>query len=538
MFRLAQRNPACLAYAAVVLMSTLSLVAWCFQIPLVSASDPSTLTDFVPAIGFLALGIGGGCLGFKGTLNRITQGVSGLIAGAIGLLGVLRFALRPIGIEGFLAWVSGSSGIAVRPLPLVVATSLLAAGVGLMGIALFPRRKAIVALAATVPLGTGVLALLNWLPHLHFYGDTPGMPQGGIGILTRVSLVLWGLATLYLAYDQDPDKIAGQPRWTWLVGGSLVAIVAVGADTLGPKGSSASHVVQVITDFASAVFGGLVLFTYRNLAVAAETMKARNAELERAHQALLAADLHKDEFLSVISHELRTPLNFITGFVSILEDRLADQMTPELKTYFSRVDEGADRMLHLVNDLLDVAGIQPGRLGLRRQCWNYSDLVERVASQMQILADARQIQLEFSVAPDLEPIWVDETRICQVLTNLVTNAIKFTEPGGRILVLAFARGDELVTEIRDTGSGIAAEDLPKLFQRFQQVDMSSTRRVGGTGLGLSICKGLVELHGGRIGLESQAGKGSTFWFTLPLPAPADSAEERTVELPSPDPGQV
>ncbi len=536
MFQATKTNLACLAFAAVVLMSALSLVAWCVLLPPASVRNPATLMDVVPAIGFLALGIGGGCLGFKGVWNRVAQGAGGLVAGAIGLLSVIRFALRPIGLGGTLAWVSASSMIGGRPVPLVVAVSLLAAGAGLVGIALFPERKAIVALAATVPLGTGVLALLNLFPHLHFYGDTPGMPLGGIGILTRISLVLWGFASLFLAYDRDPNKVAGQPRWTWLVGAALVAIVAVGADTLSPKSSSASNAVQVITDFASAVFAGLVLFTYRNFAVAAETMKTRNAELEKAHQALVAADRHKDEFLSVISHELRTPLNFITGFVSILEDRLTDQMTPELKNYFARVDEGADRMLHLVNDLLDVAGIQSGRLSLRRQLCNYLDLVEKVSSQMLILAEARQIQLEFSVEPDLELISVDETRICQVLANLVTNAIKFTEPGGKVLVRAFARGDELVTEIQDTGSGIAAEDLPKLFQRFQQVDMSSTRRVGGTGLGLSICKGLVELHGGRIGVESQTGKGSTFWFVLPLPARGATLKERTVDTPLPDRG--
>jgi PAS domain S-box-containing protein len=249
-------------------------------------------------------------------------------------------------------------------------------------------------------------------------------------------------------------------------------------------------------------------------------------ERERAQRDRVAyleeLDRYKDEFLSVISHELRTPLNFIMGFASILEDDPA--MDETRRSYVSKILGGADRMLHLVNDLLDVARLNAGKVLLEKEPARYGELVDHVLGTLKPLADEKRLTLQASLEVP-ERVMVDSLRIVQVLTNLVGNAIKFTPEGGAITVRAFPRGGELLTEVQDTGCGIGPEHAAVVFERFIQVDMSATRQAGGAGLGLAISKGLVEAHGGSIGVSSQLGAGSTFWFALPLepvPAPTDA----------------
>jgi two-component system OmpR family sensor kinase/two-component system sensor histidine kinase BaeS len=142
-----------------------------------------------------------------------------------------------------------------------------------------------------------------------------------------------------------------------------------------------------------------------------------------------------------------------------------------------------------------------------------------VADSLASLASQKQLALSLDVAPDLPPMVADPQRLGQVLTNLISNAIKFTPPGGQIQVAARQERDHVLCEVVDTGDGIRPDDLPRLFQRFTQLDMSTTRQKGGTGLGLSICKAIVEAHGGHIGVRSELGKGSSFWFTLPFSPP-------------------
>ncbi len=242
----------------------------------------------------------------------------------------------------------------------------------------------------------------------------------------------------------------------------------------------------------------------------------RSAELEEANEALRTADRYKDEFLSVISHELRTPLNFITGFASILDDEVAGELNAQQHEYIQKIMNGADRMLELVNNLLDMSRIQAGKLHIEPEVAAYAPIVEEAIAPLRSLSDQKGLTLTLDIRenPDLV---VDARRLTQVLTNLVDNAIKFTPKDGQITVRVRRDENDLLTEIEDTGPGIAPESIPKLFRPFSQVDMSSTRRVGGSGLGLTISKALVEAHGGRIGVRSTPGEGSTFWFTLPLP---------------------
>ena len=234
---------------------------------------------------------------------------------------------------------------------------------------------------------------------------------------------------------------------------------------------------------------------------------------------LREADRAKDDFLSVISHEPRTPLNFITGFGSILEDEVAGPLNSKQQEYLRKMLLGAERMLVLVNDLLDFAKIQAGKLDMLPTPTDFAPLVEEVHATLTPLAEQKNLTLATDVPTDLV-LNVDGPRIVQVLSNLVGNSIKFTPPGGHIRIASRRDGNDLLTEVTDTGIGISAADQSKLFTRFRQLDMSSTRQVGGTGLGLSISKAIVEGHGGHIGVRSEKGKGSTFWFRLPLSPPS------------------
>jgi signal transduction histidine kinase len=214
------------------------------------------------------------------------------------------------------------------------------------------------------------------------------------------------------------------------------------------------------------------------------------------------------------------------GFSSVLEDELVGPVNDTQREYLLKILSGSDRMLHLVNDLLDFAKIQAGRLDISIGAASYAPLVEEVVSTLRPLADAKGITLEADVQVS-DMAQIDEMRVIQILTNLTSNAIKFTPVNGRVSLRAFIKGPEVITQVFDSGIGIAPEDIAKLFQRFQQVDMSTTRRVGGTGLGLSITKALVEAHGGQVGVLSEVGSGSTFWFTLPLArVPADWSSRR------------
>jgi signal transduction histidine kinase len=257
------------------------------------------------------------------------------------------------------------------------------------------------------------------------------------------------------------------------------------------------------------------------LKLQADLVAERAALVSRTNLLLEQSDRHKNEFLDVISHELRTPLNFIMGFASVLVDEVQGPINETQQRSLERILEGTERMLRLVNDLLDLAKLQAGKFELELDTVPYTPLVERVMEDLGPAARARGVVLQCDVKVDVMP-YIDEQRMSQTLYNLIGNALKFTPKGGVVRLKAYAKDDKLVTEISDTGVGVSLEDLPKLFTRFKQLDMSKTRGAGGTGLGLYISKSFVESHGGEIGVDSELGKGSTFWFTLPLHAPAES----------------
>jgi signal transduction histidine kinase len=249
------------------------------------------------------------------------------------------------------------------------------------------------------------------------------------------------------------------------------------------------------------------------------TARARALALaEEMTRELRQADRTKDEFLSVISHELRTPLNFITGFASLLQDEVGGSLNPTQQSYLARIDLGASRMLALVNDLLDVAKIRAGKFEFFRAPVAVGPLLRDALAQFAPLARTKGVTLELVGAPTADgwQLFADQQRVAQVLANMVANAVKFTPAGGLVRISVAHEAGCARISVTDTGIGIPPDDLERLFQPFTQVDMSATRHAGGSGLGLSISKALVEGQDGRIGVASEVGGGSTFWFELPL----------------------
>jgi signal transduction histidine kinase len=247
---------------------------------------------------------------------------------------------------------------------------------------------------------------------------------------------------------------------------------------------------------------------------AATALRQLNARLEQASRA-------KSEFLANMSHELRTPMNAILGFTEMLRDGLYGEVPDELKEPLDDIQINGRHLLGLINDVLDLSKIEAGRMDLALEEYAVQDVVDSVRASLRSLAVERGLDFETRVPPGLPVAYGDAKRLRQCLMNLTGNALKFTRQG-RVEISVEQQGDQLVYRVLDTGIGIPKEELDKVFDEFRQVDATVTREFGGTGLGLSITKRFIEMHGGRIGVDSEFGRGSTFWFTVPLrmPVPA------------------
>ncbi|MBS0518538.1 MAG: GAF domain-containing protein [Proteobacteria bacterium] len=240
-------------------------------------------------------------------------------------------------------------------------------------------------------------------------------------------------------------------------------------------------------------------------------------EIQEKSRQLELASQHKSQFLANMSHELRTPLNAIIGYTEMMADGLYGDIPEKAQGVLERVQSNGRHLLGLINDVLDLSKIEAGQLVLAIEEYSVADMVGTVVAATESLARTKKLALETAVAPGLPMGQGDARRLSQVLLNLVGNAIKFTDEGS-VLIRAVEIGDRFEISVVDTGPGIAPEDQAKIFDEFQQVDNSSTRKKGGTGLGLSISRKIVELHGGRITVESAVGKGSTFKITIPTNA--------------------
>ena len=263
-----------------------------------------------------------------------------------------------------------------------------------------------------------------------------------------------------------------------------------------------------------------------------DEINARNQELSEARAALLNAESYKDQFLASVGHELRTPMNAILGFNEVIHNELAND--PQGLRTVALVRESTDHLLKLVNQILDFSQIQAGRMPLQLKPTRLRDAFEQCMLNFTRAPDS-PVQFRARLNPQL-PEWVstDSARLKDVLCHLIDNAFKFT-PSGLVQLNIQRENQQLLFEVKDTGVGIAPELQAFIFNRFEHADQETQRQFGGAGLGLAICKGLVDLFGGDIGMHSERGKGSTFWFRIPL-LPCDPPPLPDTAPGVPDPG--
>ena len=248
-------------------------------------------------------------------------------------------------------------------------------------------------------------------------------------------------------------------------------------------------------------------------------MAERTSDAEKAQSEAESATRAKSDFLANMSHELRTPLNSIIGFSEVLEDEMLGSLNASQREDVAHILKAGRHLLSLINDILDLAKVESGKMQLEVHSVNLREALDSslVMHREKALRHEISLDLEIDPAPDMV-IEVDERKLKQILFNLLSNSVKFTPDGGSVRVMAreISKAQEIEISIEDTGIGIRLEDIPKLFKEFSQLDSVYDKKYEGTGLGLALTKNLVELHGGRIQVSSEFGKGSRFAFVIPV----------------------
>jgi signal transduction histidine kinase len=266
-----------------------------------------------------------------------------------------------------------------------------------------------------------------------------------------------------------------------------------------------------------------------DLATLEQELAQTRQELAEARRQLREADRLKTEFIATVSHELRTPLNSIIGFAKLLLKQQIGPLNSIQQTDISLIYDSAQHLLSLVNDILDLSKIEAGKIRLDLEWVSVEEIIVGVVASTYILIEGKPIELKEEIEANLPRVYVDRSRIRQIVINILSNAAKFTDAGSislRIHKITKNKQDYVCFSVKDTGIGIAAEDMDKVFEAFRQIDSSLARRAEGTGLGMPISYRLVTLHGGELWVESQVDQGSTFSFTIPFQPPASLKERQ------------
>ncbi|NJP06211.1 MAG: response regulator, partial [Chloroflexaceae bacterium] len=353
---------------------------------------------------------------------------------------------------------------------------------------------------------------------------------------TNESVVL-GDAPASGSFTSDPYIQAQQPRSVLALPlshqGSLSGLLYLeNAQTADAFTEQRQEILGLLSGQVAISLENARLYTHLEELVAERTAQLADAlaDAEQARAAAEEANELKTRFVANMSHELRTPLDSIINFTHIVRVGMRGPVTEEQDAYLERVENSGQHLLGLINDILDLAKIESGRMDLYKETTHLGELVKSTLSTAIGLTKDKPIQLHHEIAEDMPTIEADKTRLRQVLLNLLSNAAKFTD-AGHITVRAWQRGHEVIVSVSDTGTGIPADKFGTIFEEFRQADEGSARSYQGTGLGLPICQHLVAMHGGRIWLESTVGVGSTFFFSLPL---ADApVVEATMSQPRP-----
>ncbi|MEW6619032.1 MAG: ATP-binding protein [bacterium] len=275
-----------------------------------------------------------------------------------------------------------------------------------------------------------------------------------------------------------------------------------------------SVIVRVVFFFWIAIIAGHLADIIRKRSEELMESNIRSERLERTNKELEELNRMKSEFVSIVSHELRTPLTTMKEFVSLILDEIPGKINKEQNEFLSIINENINRLARLINNMLDLSRIESGRMELNRKEIDITTVAEQVIKFLHAQAKEKNILIENLLPADLS-VYADMDKTSQILTNLVDNAIKFTQKGGKVTIEGKRVNNQVQISIIDTGIGIAKESIPQIFERFQRIELLADQQARGTGLGLSICKALIEMHHGKIWVESEVGKGSNFTFSLP-----------------------
>jgi len=351
------------------------------------------------------------------------------------------------------------------------------------------------------------VAMYGFTPEFHtFMADHP--VPGGTGSISGRT-VMKGETIQVADVTTDPDyKMTDVVKFAnirTLLGvpllreGTPTGVIVLARSAVRPFTAQQIELVQTFADQAVIAIENVRLF---------DEIQDKSRQLEVASQ-------HKSQFLANMSHELRTPLNAILGYTELMADGAYGEPSEKMLGILKRLEANGKHLLGLINDVLDLSKIEAGQLVLELSDYSVQDIAQTVRSTLEPLAADKKLAFKLELASELPAGHGDGRRLTQVLINLVGNAIKFTD-AGEVVIKAAATDGSFHLSVRDTGPGISAADQAKLFQEFQQADNAITKKKGGTGLGLAISKRIVEMHGGKIWVESQPGQGSTFAFTLPV----------------------
>lgn len=327
-------------------------------------------------------------------------------------------------------------------------------------------------------------------------------------------------------FEQRREELTSTEQRTVRRNGMLVvaaivvaAVAGVGALLFVRHGVQSP--IDRLTDAAGAVREGRLdtrvpVAGAREIQVLSSTFNEMVAAMDVAEQERARLEQLKTDFISVVSHELRTPLTSIKGYTELVLDGDAGDLTDDQREYLSVAMSNTDRLVDLVNDLLDLSRIESGRFELEREPLDFNDVVEEALRVVRPLVAGKQQHLVVELAREAPSILGDRRRLVQVVLNLLSNAQKYTPDGGRIMVQTSRDGDAALLVISDNGIGMRPEDQAHVFERFYRVRSAGARDVSGTGLGLAITRSIVDLHGGRIGVQSVEGVGSRFEVRLPV----------------------
>jgi signal transduction histidine kinase len=323
----------------------------------------------------------------------------------------------------------------------------------------------------------------------------------------------------------DNPLVTGEPGIRFYAGAPLIALDGQRLGTLClidtvPHAGLGAEQIRTLQDMAAMAVEELELRrTTRKLSEAEVLLKESIRELDQQRKYAEESSRLKSEFLANMSHELRTPLNGIIGFSELLVDGKAGALSDRQQRFLGHILLSSRHLLRLINDLLDLAKIEAGKLEFKPEFAPADNLIQEVLESLQPLADAKHIRLSAEIGPDQE-LYTDPARFKQIVYNYVSNAIKFTPEHGSVVVRFSSEDSDCVRiEVIDTGIGIAEQDLPRLFQDFEQIESGPAKKYAGTGLGLALVKKLAERQGGRVEVESKVGQGSRFSAVLPRTLP-------------------